>query len=133
MSLNNYQVDLFFNFTGRHKRFLKLRETSFTVKQIEYGVGIAEKAVKAMQAVCKSTGLTVVEILEKPAKKTHAIKEMRKKSPKLTPKQALFILENFEAFQNAVSASQVPVMAKNAKKAAEFGDKYYQPAEHKYR
>ncbi len=131
--LDKNQVDLFFNFTARHKRFLKLRETSFTAKQIEYGTDVAEKAVKAAQGICKATGLVALECFDKPAKKTSAVKEMRKKSPKLTPKQAMFILDNFEAFQFAVAQSQSPVALKIAKKAAEFGDKYYQPTEHKYR
>ena len=133
MTLDKNQLDLFFNFTARHKRFLKLRETSFTAKQIEYGISVAEKGVKAVQAMCKASGLLVGQFLEKPSSKANAVKEMRKKSPKLSPKQAAFILDNFEAFQLAVAQSLTPIAIKTAKKAAEFGDKYYQPVEHRYR
>ncbi len=133
MSLDKNQVDLFFAFTARHKRFLKLRETSFNAKQLEFGVSLCEKAVKAVQAICKSTGLTAVDCFAKPAKKSKAVSEIRKKVPRLSPKQAAYILEFFESFQTAVSLAQAPVNQKAAKQNSEYGDKYYQPVEHKYR
>lgn len=135
ISLDKNQMDLFFAFTGRHKRFLKLRETSFTAKQIEYGIDLSEKAVKAVQAFCKAAGMSPVDCIAKPAKKAAAAREIRKKATKLTPKQATYVLDNFEGFQLAVSLAQAPVSLslKNVKKPAEYGDKYYQPTQHKYR
>ncbi len=133
MSLDKNQVDLFLAFTARHKRFLKLRETSFNAKQLDFGTKLCEKAVRAVHLICKSTGLSASECITKPAKKTKAVSEMRKKVPRLSPKQAAVILENFESFQLAVSAAQQPVHQKAAKQNSEYGDKYYQPVEHKYR
>lgn len=133
MALDKNQLDLFFAFVARHKRFLKLRETSFNAKQLEFGVTVSEKAVKAMQLTCKGMGLTPVECMEKPAKKSKAIRELRKKVPRLSPKQAAFIFEHIEAFQLAVSLHQQPVAQKSAKKNAEYGDRYYQPVQHNYR
>lgn len=133
MALDKNQVDLFFAFVARHKRFLKLRETSFNAKQLEFGVSLCEKAVKAVQTVCKSTGLSAADCFAKPAKKSKAISEMRKKVPRLSPKQAAYILEHFESFQIAVSLAQAPASQKASKQNSEYGDKYYQPVQHKYR
>ncbi|MFH0713422.1 MAG: hypothetical protein V1722_03090 [Candidatus Micrarchaeota archaeon] len=133
MGLNKSQLELYFAFTGRHKRFLKLRETSFNIKQLEDGVSITEKAVKAVQAACKNFELPIAECLAKPAKRSALIREMRKKAPRITPKEAAFILEHFESFQLAVSTAQAPVSVKISKKPSEYGDKYYQPTQHKYR
>ncbi|MFH1247089.1 MAG: hypothetical protein V1644_01790 [Candidatus Micrarchaeota archaeon] len=133
MSLDKNQLDLFFAFTARHKRFLKLRETSFNANQLDFGVKVCEKVVKAMQLVCKSTGLSPSECLSKPAKKSKAVRELCKKVPRLTPKQASFLMEHIESFQIAVALVQQPAGPKNSKQASEYGDKYYQPVEHKYR
>ncbi len=133
MNLDKNQLDLFFAFVARHKRFLKLRETSFTASQLEHGVKVSEKAIKAVQATCKSLSLSAAECLEKPSKRAAAVREIRKKASKLSPKQASFILEHFEAFQTAASLLQAPVNIKAAKKPAEFADRYYQPTQHHYR
>lgn len=133
MNLDKNQLDLFFAFTARHKRFLKLRETSFNATQLDFGVKISEKAVKAMQLTCKSLGSTPAECMDKPAKKAKAIRELRKKVPRLSPKQAAFIFEHIEAFQIAVSLHLQPIAQKNVKKNAEYGDRYYQPVQHNYR
>ena len=133
MTLDKNQLDLFFAFTARHKRFLKLRETSFNAKQIDFGVKISEKAVKAVQATCKSLSCSFQECFDKPATRGKLLREMKKKATRLIPKQAAFILENFDSFQTAVQIHFQPAGPKAAKKPAEFGDRFYQPVEHNYR
>ncbi len=133
MKLDKFQLDLFLAFTARHKRFLKLRETSFNVKQIEDGVKISEKCVKAVQAVCKSLNLNILTCVSQQSSKAKAARALRKKVSRLSPKQANFILDNFEAFQIAVTLNSEPLVSKSSKRASEYGDKYYQPVQHKYR
>ena len=133
MSLSKYEFELFLNFAAKHSRFLKLRETSFNSKQILDGVKLCEKAVKSIVSICKSTGLPFSECLGNPSKKAKIIRELRKKVSRLTPYQATFIVDHFASFQSAVSLSKEPVTHKSAKQASEYGDKYYQPVQHKYR
>ncbi len=132
--LDKNQLDLFLAFVARQKRFLKVRETSFDASQLEEGVKICEKAVKAFHSTCKSLGLGPGEFLSKPAPRAKATRSLRRKVPRLSPRQAKFIVDNLEAFQTAVALNNEPASgAKAAKKASDYVDRYYQPVQHNYR
>ena len=127
--------ELFCNFTARHGRFLKKSETSFTPKELDLGVKLAEKCVKAIVVVCKKmTPEEMKEAIHDSAKSKKIASEAKKKIGKVNPKQLLFIVNHFEKFQSAVShANAAGTPAAKVKRDAEFGDRYYAPKEHKYR
>ncbi|MBI4406789.1 hypothetical protein HY571_02650 [Candidatus Micrarchaeota archaeon] len=111
-----------------------MRETSFDAAQLQDGVKTCEKAVKAFHSTCKSLGLGPSECLAKSAPRARATRALRRKVPRLSPRQAKFLVDNLEAFQTAVALNAEPVGgAKAAKKASEYVDRYYQPVQHNYR
>lgn len=129
------QFELFCNFTIRHGRFLKKSETSFTQKELDLGIKLAEKAVKAVQAGCKKmTPEEFRECAASPSKSKKIVAIIRSKVSSITPKQAALIVSNFDKFASAVNnfnAQGTPVA--KAKKESAFGDRFYAPKEHKYR
>lgn len=129
------QFELFCNFTVRHGRFLKKSETSFTQKELDLGIKLAEKAVKAVQSGCKK--MTVEEFREcvaSPSKSKKIVAMIKSKVKGINPKQAKVIVDHFEKFASAVNSfnSQGTPVAK-AKRESAFGDRFYSPKEHKYR
>jgi len=135
MGLNKVELELFLAFVAKHRRFLKLRETSYNANQLEDGIDVTEKAVKAVALTCKSLNVKTSDCVESPSTRSKLIKILRKKVSRLSPKQAELIIDYFESFTSALSQAQEPKAfhAKTPKKNSEYGDKYYQPVEHKYR
>lgn len=131
------QFELFCNFIVRHGRFLKKSETSFTLKELDSGIKLAIKAVRAVQSACRKMPPDEFRgCIGSSVKSKKIARVIRSKVKQITQKQAQVIVENFEKFLSAMNALQSQsqgAQSVKTKKESTFGDRFYSPKEHKYR
>lgn len=112
--------DMFLAFVVRNERFLKKRETSFTQKELDYWKKISIEIVRRASKKL-STGL---ELKNDDLRKKLA-RDISKTFKKVSFKQILLVIENYDSFVEAVKEGkdQKPV-----KITFQDGDKYYSPS-----
>jgi hypothetical protein len=113
------RFDMFLAFVIRNERFLKKRETSFTQKELDYWKKISTEIVRRVSKKL-SSGFE----LKNDDSRNKLAREINKSFKKASLKQVMLIVENYDAFAEAVKEGkdQKPV-----KITFQEGDRYYAP------
>jgi hypothetical protein len=123
--------DLLLAFIVKEKRFLKIRETSFSEKQLKEGKNYIKDALAAAKRAYPKK-LELEDALMSPTKRQRVASAVAKKCKRfLSRKQAKTIVENFVVF-SSIFNKQTPL-----KRIVELDptkeDRFYAPHKHEYR
>lgn len=123
--------DLLLAFIVREKRFLKLRETSFSEKQLKEGKKYIKDALAAAKrAYPRKTELE--DALKSPTKRARVAGAVAKKCKRfLSRKQAKLIVENFVVFSSIFNKTTMLKRIVELDPTKE--DRFYAPRKHEYR
>lgn len=123
--------DLLLAFIVREKRFLKIRETSFSEKQLKEGKNYIKDALAAAKKVYPKKAEFDEALISQNKRQKLAGAVARKCKRFLSRKQAKTIVENFVVFSNIFN-KQTPL-----KRIVELDptkeDRFYAPHKHEYR